>query len=145
MMEITSSRQVAADPSEVLSAVLDNTVNTPDTTMTPVIETEDVAGTVYEWTFRLAGVPLHGVMVITEYVPDERLSLRNFGALESTATMLFEPKDGGTRVTVRVRSRLRVPLVGRFVDGMLRRGVQDNLEWVLRQVEVRHAAEVAAS
>jgi hypothetical protein len=59
--------------------------------------------------------------------------------------MLFEPKDGGTRVTVHVQSRLRIPLIGRFLDPMLERGMNDNIDWMMRQVEVRHAADLAAS
>lgn len=144
MMKLTRTMHVDAGPEEVMSVMLDSSVNPPGMTMGPVYEAQGMDGSVYEWSFKLAGTTQKGIMVITEYVPGKRLSSRNFGALESTSTMTFEPEGGGTRVTVDAESRLTIPLIGRFLDRALKRGMLKNMEWTMRQVEMRHAEREAA-
>ena len=121
-MKMTKTMHVDAEPEEVMSVVLDSAVNPPGMTMAPVYEAPGMEGSVYEWSFKIVGVPQKGIMVITEYVPGKRMSSRNLGALESTSTMTFEPEDGGTRVTVDGESRLTIPLIGRFLDSVPRAG-----------------------
>jgi hypothetical protein len=66
-------------------------------------------------------------------------------SMESNSTMTFEPDNGGTRVTFDVSSRLTIPLIGRFLDSFLERGVLKNIEWTTRQLEMRHAKKEAAA
>lgn len=143
MMKMTRTMHVDAEPEEVMSAVLDSSVNPPGMTMDPVYETAGTEGSVYEWSFRIVGLPQKGITILTEYVPGERMSFRNLGALESTSTMTFEPEDGGTRVSIDAASRLTIPLIGRFLDSFLERGMLKNMRWTMRQVEIRHAEKEA--
>jgi carbon monoxide dehydrogenase subunit G len=145
MMKMTKTMHVDAEPEEVMSMLLDSSVNPPGMTMAPVYEGPTREGGVYEWSFKLAGTTQKGLMIITEYVPGERMSSRNLGAIESTSTMTFEPEDGGTRVTVDGASRLTIPLIGRFLDPFLKRGMIKNMKWTMRQVELRHAKQEAAA
>lgn len=145
MMRMSKTLHTTAAPDEVVSVMLDNTVNPPDMTMAPVYEAEGPEGTVYEWAFTALGTTHRGVMVITEYVPGERLTFRNFGAMESTATMTFEPEDEGTKVSILVASRMTTPVIGRFLDPVLRRGMLENIEWMIQQVEMRTAKKEVAT
>ena len=145
MMKMKKTLHVDAKPEEVQSIVLDSSVNPPGMTMAPVYETPDRAGTVFEWSFKVAGVPQKGITVLTEYVPGERLSFRNLGALESTSTMTFEPENEGTRVTIDAASRMTMPLIGRFLDPLLKRGMLKNIKWTMRQVERRHEKQEATA
>ena len=144
MVKISNAMHVDAQPEEVLSGLLDSTLNPPGVTMAPVYDAPGREGSV---TMELQDrrVPQKGIMIITGYVPGKRLSTRNFGALESTSTMTFEPENEGTRVTMNGESRLTFPLIGRFLDSFLERGMLKNTEWTMRQVEMRHAKKEATA
>ena len=103
--------------------------------MKAVHESPDVVGNSYEWTFKMLGIPRKGVTVTTDYVPGERLASRNFGAMEGTSTVTVEPEDGGSKVTHEMDSSLAVPLIGRFLDPLLQKGWEQNLEWSKREIE----------
>ena len=45
----------------------------------------------------MLGVPRKGVTVVTDYVPDERVVFRNFGAMEGTQSETVEPEMAGRR------------------------------------------------
>lgn len=64
-----------------------------------VIITRDGVGTTYEWVAKVAGVPIAGFNVFTEFVPDERITDRSSRAFEGTWTYTFEPEGSGTRLT----------------------------------------------
>lgn len=145
MMRMTKTMHVDAEPEEVMSVLFDASVNPPGMSMAPVYEPAGIEGSVYEWSFKIAGVPQKGIQIITEYVPGERLAFRDFGAMESTGTMTFEPEDTGTRVTLDTEARLTIPVIGRFLDSFLERGILENTEWSMRQVELRHARNRATA
>ena len=145
MVKISRVLHVDAEPEEVLSGLLDSSINPPGMTMAPVYEALDMEGSVYEWSFKIVGVPQKGIMIITGYVPAKRLSTRNLGAIESNSTMTFEPENEGTRVTMSGESRLTIPLIGRFLDSFLERGMLKNTEWTMRQIEMRHAKNEATA
>ena len=42
-------------------------------------------------------------------------------------------------------SRLTIPLIGRFLDSFLERGMLKNTDWTMRQVEMRHAKKEATA
>lgn len=143
MMKLTKAFYVDAEPDEVMSAMLDVSVNPRGMKTETVYESPEIEGNVYRWSFRLAGVPQRGLHVVTEYIPGERMSFRNFGAMESTGSMTFAAANGGTEVTVDTEARLTMPLIGRFLDSALERGMTKNIEWTMHQAELRHAARAA--
>ena len=140
-MRATKTMHVDATPEQVFSFMLDSTATPRGMTMEVVYESPDVVGTSYEWTFKMLGVPRKGVTVCTDYVPGERMVFRNFGAMEGTQTGIVEPDNGGSKVTAQMDSRLAVPLIGRFLDPMLRRGWEKNLAWEKREMEKQPKAK----
>ena len=134
-MRATKSTHVEAKPEQVMSFFLDPTANPPGMTMDVVCESPDVVGSSYEWTFKMFGMPRKGVTVYTDYVPAERLTSRNFGAMEGTSTVTVEPDNGGSKVTFEMDSHLAVPLISRFLDPMLRKGWEKNIAWGKREIE----------
>ena len=145
MLKTTKAMHVNVEPDEVLSGLLDSSINPPGMTMAPVYEVPGREGSVYEWSFKFVGVPQKGIMIITEYEPGKRLSTMNLGAIESTSTMTFVPEDEGTWVTLNGESRLTMPLIGQFLDSFLERGMVKNTEWTMRQIEMRHAQREATA
>ena len=134
-MKATKTMHAAATPERVMSFFLESTATPPGMTMEAVYESPDIVGNSYEWTFKMLGIPRKGVTVYTDYVPGERLTTREFGAMEGTSTVTVEPEDGGSKVTFEMDSHLAVPLIGRFLDPLLRRGWEQNIEWGKREVE----------
>jgi len=134
-----------AKPETVMSFFLDSTATPPGMTMEAVYESPDVVGNSYEWTFKMLGMPRKGVTVYIDYVPGERLTSRNFGAMEGTSTVTVEPDNGGSKVTFEMDSRLAVPLISRFLDPMLRKGWEQNLEWGKREIEKRAKGKKATA
>jgi hypothetical protein len=144
-MRATKTMHIDATPEQVFSSMLDATFTPPGMDMEVVYESPDVVGTSYEWTFKVFGMPRKGVTVCTDYVPGERAVFRNFGAMEGTQTEIVEPDNGGSKVTHEMNSRVAVPLIGRFLDPMLRKGWEKNLEWGKREIEKRAKGKTATT
>ena len=144
-MRATKTMHIDATPEQVFSYMLDSTFTAPGMTMEVVYESPDVVGTSYEWTFKMLGVPRKGVTVCTEYVPGERVVWRNFGALEGTQAETVEPDNGGSKVTHEMNSRIGVPLISRFLDPMLQKAWEKNLEWAKREIEKRTKGKTATA
>jgi uncharacterized protein YndB with AHSA1/START domain len=144
-MKATKTVHVDATPEQVFSFFLDPTATPRGMTIEVVHESPDVVGNSYEWTFKMLGMPRKGVTVYTDYVPGERLTSWNFGAMEGTQTETVEPDNGGSKVTFEMDSCFPVPLISRFFDPMLRKGWEKNLEWAKREIEKRAKGKKATA
>ncbi len=80
--------------------------------------TQEGLGTHYSWVAKIAGFPLEGFDVFTEFIPNQRIRDRSSSSLEGTWTYLFEPDSSGTMLTVenRVRSFWRIQPLARLLD-----------------------------
>ena len=134
-MKATKTMHTDATPERVMSFFLDSTATPPGMTMEAVYESPDVVGNSYEWTFKMLGMPRKGVTVYTDYVPAERLTSRNFGAMEGTSTVTVEPDSGGSKVTHEMDSRIAVPLISRFLDPVMQKVWEKNIEWAKHEIE----------
>ncbi len=87
---------------------------------TAVKVTSEGLGTHYTWRARIAGVPIRGLGIFTEFVPDWRITDTSSLSLEGTWTYTFEPEGSGTRLTLRnrVRGLWRLPLLQTMADRM---------------------------
>ena len=136
-MRATKTMHIDATPEQVFSFMLDFSATPPGMAMEVVHESPDVVGNSYQWTFKMLGIPRKGVTVVTDYVPGERAVFRNFGAMEGTQAETVEPDNGGSKVTHEMDSHLAIPLIGRFLDPMLRKAWEKNLAWSKREIEKR--------
>ena len=82
--------------------------------------TREGTGTFYAWGTRVAGVPVEGFDVFTEFVPNQRITDRSSLSLEGTWTYTFAPEGTGTRVSLQNRAAgpWRLPLLERVVDAL---------------------------
>jgi hypothetical protein len=99
--------------------------------------TPEGTGTFYAWSARLAGVPVEGFDVFTEFVPNRRITDRSSLSLEGTWTYTFAPEGTGTRLTLQNRSGglWRLPLVERVVDALAVSGHRPVLATLKARVE----------
>jgi carbon monoxide dehydrogenase subunit G len=97
MTTATRSIHIDVAPETVFDRIVDPTTVPPGITIQTVNESSDGVGNVYEWTYRLAGIPLHGITVYSQYVPNRRFACKNLGMVAATVVFTVEPEDGGTR------------------------------------------------
>jgi ligand-binding SRPBCC domain-containing protein len=83
-----------------------------------VRRTPEGLGTSYTWSTRLAGVPIEGFNVFTEFVPDRRITDRCSRSFEGTWTYAFEPEGSGTRITLANQAGRpwTLPVLSRLMD-----------------------------
>jgi uncharacterized protein YndB with AHSA1/START domain len=109
-----------------------------DMTVYDVTMTKEGVGTHYSWTVKLAGVPLKGFAVYTEFVPNERIVEKDSRSFVGEWEYTFAPDGSGTRVTMehRQRSLWAFPLLSTAVDYGVRRLNRLFIEGVKAKLEV---------
>ena len=59
-------------------------------------------GYCYDWTYKMAGIHFDGKAEWSEFVKNERIFDKNESSINSTFLWSFQPKEGGTQVTLNV-------------------------------------------
>ncbi len=59
-------------------------------------------GYTYDWSYKMAGFPINGKATWSEFVQNQRILDQNESSIPSTFIWDFQPKDGGTQVTLNV-------------------------------------------
>jgi uncharacterized protein YndB with AHSA1/START domain len=91
-------------------------------------------------------IHMEGTMEYTEFVPNERIVAKtHFFGESPTWVFTFEPADGGTKMTAEGEWHVKVPAVGKRLEGMMVKGHDEGLESLLATVKSRVEAEVTAS
>ena len=91
-------------------------------------------------------IHLEGTIEYTEVVPNERIVAKvPFFGESPTWMFTFEPAEGGTKVTAEGEWHVRVPVVGKRLEGMMVKGHEEGLESLLATVKSRVEAEVTAA
>jgi hypothetical protein len=62
--------------------------------------TEEGVGTYYSWVFRIAGLPIEGFDVYTEFIPNQRITDRSSFSMTRDFVISFEPEGSGMKLTV---------------------------------------------
>jgi len=102
---------------------------TPSLTRSELVERLPNGGARVRYTYRLVGLPLHGEVRATDYVPNERIVWTMTGALRGTIRWYFAPLDAasslradGTRFTYAATYALPGPaLLHPFLTPFVRR------------------------
>jgi uncharacterized protein YndB with AHSA1/START domain len=139
MIDVTVSTTIGRPVDEVFNFVADMTNeprwHTDIVDATQVTEGDVALGTRYRVRFRSSMGPPEGIVEVAEFDPLRRFASRSdLGNMAPTVSHDFEPVDGGTHVTRRVRiemsgaMRLTAPLMRmmvrrrnlRFIDNLKR-------------------------
>ena len=59
--------------------------------------TQEGVGTHYSWSAKILGLPVEGLQVFTEFIPNQRITDRSSTSLEGTWTYSFEPEGSPAR------------------------------------------------
>ena len=91
-------------------------------------------------------IHLEGTIEYTEVVPNERIAAKvHFFGEKPTWVFMFEPTDGGTKMTAEGEWHVKVPAVGERLEGMMVKGHEEGLESLLAAVKSKVEAQVTAA
>ena len=122
MATLKRSITIDAPVDTVFAAALDirRLWDVKDVALTEVDIKPDGVGTSARMFSHVLGFHLEGGLEYTEVVPGERIVAQvHFFAEKPTWTFTFEPADGGTTMTAVGEWDVRLPVVGRPIEGML--------------------------
>jgi uncharacterized protein YndB with AHSA1/START domain len=122
-MESVTKRIAINAPVEKVFSYLDDPSHWPEF-WPSLIEVSGVqllanGGHVRAWTYKMAGFRLEGTSEDIERVPNERLTSKTHGGVESTQTWTVRPEGDGTEVAFTVEYTVPVPVVGRVAESVL--------------------------
>jgi uncharacterized protein YndB with AHSA1/START domain len=147
MATLTSSITIDAPVGTVFDFALDigRLWKWKDVALTDVDIKPDGIGTSARMYSHILGFHVEGGLEYTEVIPGLRIVVQvHFFAEKPTWTFTFEPADGGTKVTADGEWIVKVPVVGRPIEGMMVKEHEPYLESMLAnlktQVEVKTAA-----
>lgn len=80
--------------------------------------TEEGTGTYTSYRSKIAGIPVEMFDVVTDVVPNKRITSKSSSGMEGTWTYTFEPEGTGTRLTMEHQpgSLWRLPLLRNVVE-----------------------------
>jgi hypothetical protein len=85
----------------------------------------------FDWVYKMAGVHFHGQAKIEEAKPGKLAVLRCTGGIPSTFRWGFSASGTGTRLTVDVEYTLPTPLIGKFVEAIVAKSNEREMELML--------------
>jgi hypothetical protein len=62
--------------------------------------TDEGVGTYYRWVIRIAGLPVEGFDVYTEFIPNRRITDRSSFSMTRDFITSFEPEGSGMKLTM---------------------------------------------
>ena len=110
-----------------------------------MVEVKDVqqlpnGGTSFRWVYRMAGIRFKGTSEDIEYVANQRVVTRIKGGIEATYTWTYQPKDGGTKMTVEVDWTVPIPVLGKLAEALTVRQQDREFASVLANLKDRMEA-----
>ena len=131
-------------PVEKVFDYVDDPTNLPEIwpSLIDVMDVERLpaGGTKFRWRYKMAGVRVEGTSEAIEFVVNQRTVSRNEGGVSSTITWVFEPEDGGTKVTNAVDYAVHVPVLRKLAESFLVRVNENEAEMILANLKARMEA-----
>lgn len=97
-------------------------------------------GSSYRWTYSLGGMRLDGTVEDVEVVANVRHARKIGGAISLMLIAMFQPEEGGTRVTLEVNYRVPIPVLGKVAEAFILQGMEREIEAML--TNLKRALEV---
>lgn len=94
-------------------------------------------GNRFRWVYKMAGVQFEGTSEDTEVIANERVVSKTKGGIESTITWMFQPEDGGTKVTYEAEYTVPIPLLGKVAEAFIVKANEREAELLLANLKDR--------
>jgi len=140
MAKITKSVTINA-PVEKVYAFMSEPTNLPEI-WPSMVEVKDVqpspaGGYNFSWVYKMAGVRFDGASETTEAIPNQRVVTKSTKGIESTFVWMYEPEDGGTKLTLEVEYTVPIPLVGKLAEAFIVKQNQHEADVMLANLKAR--------
>ena len=140
MAKITKSVTINA-PVEKVYAFMSEPTNLPEI-WPSMVEVKDVqpspaGGYNFSWVYKMAGVRFDGASETTEAIPNQRVVNKSTKGIESTFVWMYEPEDGGTKLTLEVEYTVPIPLVGKLAEAFIVKQNQHEADVMLANLKAR--------
>lgn len=97
-------------------------------------------GNSFRWVYKMAGMRFEGTSEDVEYIANQRTVTKNKGGIESTITMMFQPEDGGTKLTIQTEYTVPVPLLGKLAEAFIVKVNENETDLLLANLKARMEA-----
>jgi len=140
MAKITKSVTINA-PVEKVYAFMSEPTNLPEI-WPSMVEVKDVqpspaGGYNFSWVYKMVGVRFDGASETTEAIPNQRVVTKSTKGIESTFVWMYEPGDGGTKLTLEVEYTVPIPLVGKLAEAFIVKQNQHEADVMLANLKAR--------
>lgn len=91
----------------------------------------------FQWVYKMSGMHLEGTGEYTGIVPNQWLTAKTRGAINSTITWTFRSKENQTRVTLTIEYRAPLPLLGRLAEKIVVKMNEQEADLILANLQTR--------
>jgi len=107
-----------------------------------MIEVKDIkpssaGGYNFSWVYKMAGVRFEGASDTTELITNQRIVTKSTKGINSTFVWQFEPKDGGTKLTLEVEYVVPIPLLGKLAESFIIKQNEHEADAMLANLKAR--------
>lgn len=120
MSKVVKSDTIHASPEKVIEYIAD--VNNHPAFISALKSISNIQGdpksmgTVWDWTFVMAGIEMKGQSKTTAYQPGKEFAFETLGEIKSTFTYTAEPEGDGTKFSATVEYELPESILAKMVD-----------------------------
>ncbi len=129
-------------PTDRVFAYVDDPMNLVEW-LPGMVEVADVigsgAGQQQTWTYKMAGLFLHGEATVVEHVPGKCAVHQTIGMIESTFAYGVEPHEEGSVLTLEVKYNVPIPVLGKLAEHIAAR--RNAREFGLALISVKETLE----
>ena len=90
----------------------------------------------FRWTYKMAGILLHGETT-DKIVPNERIVSQTKGGAVSTWTWTFEPHDDETKLNVVIEYTVPIPVLGKVAEALVLRHNERDADQAMANIKDR--------
>ncbi|MDL1944906.1 SRPBCC family protein [Chloroflexi bacterium CFX2] len=101
------------------------------------IQNPGVVGGGFHWVYKMAGMKLEGATEYSEVIPCQRFVARNTGGISSTLVWLYQPENGGTRLTLQAEYTVPLPLVGKLAEAFIVKQNEHEMDTLFANLKAR--------
>jgi uncharacterized membrane protein len=140
MAKITRSITINA-PVEKVYAFMSEPTNLPEI-WPSMVEVKDVqpspaGGYNFSWVYKMAGMRFEGASETTESITNQRVVTKSTKGIGSTFVWMYEPEDGGTKLTLEVEYIVPIPLLGKLAEAFIVKQNEHEADVMLANLKAR--------
>ncbi len=91
----------------------------------------------YDWSYKMAGLRFDGHATWSEFIENQRIVDENESGIPSTFVWVYQPENGGTRVSLSVNYTIPGAALGKLAEPIVHKMNEQEAETVLVNLKAR--------